>query len=1544
MKKPRLIKQNSSPKEQLRVLKNDLIDEFNSKKHGFDSFKNKIIDKLVKSEEPAIILTKEQVDEKYKEILSKNASILDLHSFKDNAPLVSIIILNKNGLEHLKRLFKNFKENVQYPHYEIIVVDNASTDNSINFLEEIKDNIPLKIIKNSENKSFSEANNQAAQTAKGEYLLLLNNDIEPTYGWLSQMMHVALKSDEIGAVGAKLVYPYSADSIYNKNNSFQIQHSGIAFKEESGYVKPYNIQNENLFSTEDEFETERAALTAAALLLRKDKYWQVGGLDENYNYGYEDVDLCLKLLKKGYKNIYCPKALLFHYEFGTQEKNRNKEIKNRRLNNRKIFCRKWNHWLLKKLFLDKLNNKCLFSEHPLKIAFIVTESGNNVSAGDYFTAFELGEGLNTLGWDLKFIPRKGPEDWYDVEEDIDVLISLLDAYDPRKIRSPKKSLIKIAWARNWFDRWVSNPGFSDYDIVFASSKTACNYVQQESGIETLLMPIATNSSRFHSNISPSADYLSDYCFTGSYWNDPREIIEMLDPKSMPYKFKLYGKNWDKIDKFKQFNHGFVDYAKIPDIYASTKIVIDDANRVTKSYGAVNSRVYDALASGTLVLTNGEIGAKETFEGKLPVFKSKEELNSLIDYYLTNEDARLSKVKELQKFVLENHTYVNRAHTLKDVLEQYFFRKKIVKNQSICYEIEYLNFTDQSFIQKLISKFPTIYILKKNKTDIKRGLIHIKGYKAIKKNNLIDIGYYLENNPDVRRSGVDPIMHYICNGYKEGRNPNPTFDGNYYLQTYSDVKKSNMNPLVHYVLYGMDDGRKTIRKNQLMAKLSEEKRKKLENEYKVSVIMPTYNRANIIKRAIDSILNQTFNNYEIIIIDDGSNDETECLINEYYNNYLKKGIIRYFKQKNKGVSAARNNGLSKANGSIIAYLDSDNCWFETYLERMVYALDESNSNTAYSAIQINNGFTNQKYLRDVQYNRNQILKGNFIDLNIFVHKKFLYQQLGGFNESLKRLVDWDLILRYTRLNEPYFVNEILANYYLNNALNNISHTINLEENLLKIQKLHINEAIEKGIDKLRIGYFLWKFPTSSQTSLINEIKWLVKNNFDIIIFYKERGNEEKLDLEVESFQIEDEKDLIKKISEFNINMMHTPFEYDACAILTHTAEKTGVFFTVNTKKIDFSQKENEMKIIEACNSQYCKRIFVSGPSQYDYLNNKGIRSEKLTFLEQKSQHEIDISSSRFKREFKKVMTITSFLDEKETNSIIETAKILKQKKLILKVYGTGPLEDYLMDQIKKLKLKNVFICSPIKSKESLIHAFQEADIFILHPMIIKNENENFYSGSIFIFEAMEYGIPIIYTKIPFAKDLAYNDYFKFVDKKNQPFSLSEKIEYYMTLNKKDLFTELKYAQSKIQKVSVNNSIETMLNTWISHKFDIFIITFQKNQIVKLESIQKLLDVLFKNTNTEFDLTIITHKNQAHLNKFLLKYCKKYSNIKLIFLNEKVPYNSAYNFVLKSAHNKFIININSPPLSILDIGWERKALNYMKEYSSARNNKNNFIFWI
>ncbi len=1315
----------------LRIIRNDFKDRYRSTKYQIRITKGKLINNPdLNRKEPVKILTEKEVNEKYEYIKKKNLSIIDLHPFKDNAPLVSIIINNKNGYTHLKRLFKNFLENISYPNYEIIIVDNASTDNSINFLNTISNSLQLTILTNTENKSFSEANNQAAEIAKGEFLLLLNNNVKPTYGWLNQMMQSILSSQNIGAVGAKLIYPDCSKSLINKNNSFKTNHEGIIFKEETdGFIQPYNISNKEPFNNYDKKLQVRSAVTASALLIKKDKYWEVGGLDERYNYGYEDVDLCLKLLRKGYNNIYCPTAILYNYEFTTQPTEVKRKINRRNSKNRGLFQQKWNQWLHKQLLKDKLYNKKIFSEYPLNVVFIVTESGEDASAGDYFTASELGKSLKKFGWNISYILKNGSIDWYDIGSQVDILISLLDVYDPRKIRCSNKSLIKIAWPRNWFERWVHNPGLSEYDLIFASSKTACSYIEEKTGLKTFLLPIATNPANFNNNTPEHDEYLSDYCFTGSYWDDHRDIIEMLDPYTIPFEFKLYGKNWDDITKFNKYYQGFINYSDLPFVYASTKIVIDDVNRGAKNFGSVNSRVFDAIATGALVITNGVIGSEETFKGKLPVWKSQDDLNNLIEYYMTHEDARTAKVKELQEFVLKNHTYENRANSLKECLEQEYllktriaikipvnkwesvrewgdyyialglkkeFEKKscevilqilpewdsdddvdcdvvivlrglskyrpkkmhfnilwnishpdeisieeynqydhvfiasifwaeniarqvqvpvetmlqctdpklfypdpdndykhdlifvgnsrkvfrkiirdilptdddlavyganweeiipkkyikgvyipnnelrkayssckillndhwddmrekgfisnrifdgfaagafiisdnvwgakhvfgdalitydnsdelhsLIKNylhnkekrikeiekvrinvirnhtfqkrvehvlEVISNEMEFKSNND-SMKQWFISKFPNIYILfNSNSNGIKNALTTINGYNAIKKNYLFDNGYYLKNNPDVRLSGLDPLIHYLCYGFKEGKKPDPNFDGNYYLETYDDVISSNLNPLVHYCLYGMKEERET-------------------HKITVSIIMPTYNRKNVIEKAINSVINQTYNDYELIIVDDGSNDGTEDLIKKNYRNYLIYGKIKYFKQNNGGVSKARNKGLSEAKGNIIAYLDSDNYWLETYLERMVSALSNNNVNTAYSAEEVNDYYRNDKYIRATRYDRTLILKGNFIDLNIFVHKKFLYDKLGGFNESLNRLVDWDLILRYTKSNEPYFVDEVLAEYFISNELNNISISADLEENRLKVQKLHSIELIEKGI--------------------------------------------------------------------------------------------------------------------------------------------------------------------------------------------------------------------------------------------------------------------------------------------------------------------------------------------------------------------------------------------------------------------------------------------------------------------------------------------------
>ncbi|MGL5063500.1 MAG: glycosyltransferase family protein, partial [Microcoleus sp.] len=140
-------------------------------------------------------------------------------------------------------------------------------------------------------------------------------------------------------------------------------------------------------------------------------------------------------------------------------------------------------------------------------------------------------------------------------------------------------------------------------------------------------------------------------------------IDFLKPQNLPFKFALYGSNWEKLDKFKAWYRGALPYTEMPQVYAATKIVIDDANSVTKEWGSVNSRVFDALAAGALVITNGTIGSQEVFDGLLPVYDSQESLERLLTEYLTDESKRLALVGKLQKIVRKRHKYQDRARTI-----------------------------------------------------------------------------------------------------------------------------------------------------------------------------------------------------------------------------------------------------------------------------------------------------------------------------------------------------------------------------------------------------------------------------------------------------------------------------------------------------------------------------------------------------------------------------------------------------------------------------------------------------------------------------------------------------------------------------------------------------------------------------------------------------------------------------------------------------------------------------------------------------------------
>lgn len=215
----------------------------------------------------------------------------------------SIIIPVWNKVALTRQCLTHLAEVTDGCSYEVIVVDNASTDETPAFLSSLSGDI--QIITNPANFGFAKACNQGAASAKGRFLVFLNNDTIPKPGWLRALLNEVESHQDVAIVGSKLLYP---------NNT--IQHAGVVFAKHC--LTPYHIfrgapGDLRAANVRQEFQV----VTAACMLIRREEFNAVGQFDEIYQNGFEDVDLCLKVGKRGKKVIYQPESVLYHLEHQT---------------------------------------------------------------------------------------------------------------------------------------------------------------------------------------------------------------------------------------------------------------------------------------------------------------------------------------------------------------------------------------------------------------------------------------------------------------------------------------------------------------------------------------------------------------------------------------------------------------------------------------------------------------------------------------------------------------------------------------------------------------------------------------------------------------------------------------------------------------------------------------------------------------------------------------------------------------------------------------------------------------------------------------------------------------------------------------------------------------------------------------------------------------------------------------------------------------------------------------------------------------------------
>lgn len=221
-------------------------------------------------------------------------------------PLITMLIPNKDHIDDLKKCLDSVREKSTYQNWEIIVIENNSTEQAtFDYYEEIQKDNRIRVVTWPGEFNFSAINNFGAQYAGGEYILLLNNDVEIiTSDWLEQMLMFAQRED-VGAVGAMLYYPDNT-----------VQHAGVVLGigGVAGCAHKYYNRGDYGYMSRMTIAQNYSCVTAACHLMSRKVWDEINGLDEEFKVAFNDVDLCMRIRKAGYLVVWTPYAELYHYE------------------------------------------------------------------------------------------------------------------------------------------------------------------------------------------------------------------------------------------------------------------------------------------------------------------------------------------------------------------------------------------------------------------------------------------------------------------------------------------------------------------------------------------------------------------------------------------------------------------------------------------------------------------------------------------------------------------------------------------------------------------------------------------------------------------------------------------------------------------------------------------------------------------------------------------------------------------------------------------------------------------------------------------------------------------------------------------------------------------------------------------------------------------------------------------------------------------------------------------------------------------------------
>jgi GT2 family glycosyltransferase len=388
----------------------------------------------------------------------------------DATPLVSVVVLNRNGEAVLSAFLASWAR-YNTSRVEIIIVDHASTDGSCEMVKRWQGQLDVKLIELDYNGSFSASCNLGAQRARGDYLLFMNNDIVWLHDALPRMLQ-SLQNPEVGIVGMKLL-KVVGESTHALQPATEVQHLGVRFKLNDRGYWPFEVSPGALQRDAEYAPQVVPAVTGATLLCRKRDFEQIGGFHTDYFYGFEDVELCLRLSHRLRKVVLSHNDLCaLHHHGHTRLSGRDMSLFDRVQHNSIVLESHLGLWLKQAYWRSLLQGDGYMTTEALTIGLVVDgdpygETSTPLTCEAVAFAEQLSMALPHA--QIVFLP---PDRGWKNATDLHVLVVGTPRYDISAVHNARPDLLTVAWLRSDAALWSTVPWWLDFGGYLATSVSA----------------------------------------------------------------------------------------------------------------------------------------------------------------------------------------------------------------------------------------------------------------------------------------------------------------------------------------------------------------------------------------------------------------------------------------------------------------------------------------------------------------------------------------------------------------------------------------------------------------------------------------------------------------------------------------------------------------------------------------------------------------------------------------------------------------------------------------------------------------------------------------------------------------------------------------------------------------------------------------------------------------------------------------------------------------------------------------------------------------